>query len=35
MSTGAAYMKMPVPNFDSPAQHIAALEVFMAEMSGR
>ena len=35
MSTGSAYMKVPVPNFTSPAQHIEALEVFMLEMSGR
>ena len=32
MSTGSAYMKVPVPNFASPAQHIEALEVFMREM---
>ena len=35
MSTGAAYMKVPVPNFTSPQQHIEALEIFMREMSGR
>ena len=35
MSTGAAYMKVPVPDFTSPQQHIEALEIFMREMSGR
>ena len=35
MSTGSAYMKVPVPNFSSPAQHVEALEVFMREMGGR
>jgi hypothetical protein len=34
MSTGSAYMKVPVPNFTSPAQHIEALEIFMREMGG-
>jgi probable F420-dependent oxidoreductase len=34
MSTGSAYMKVPVPNFTSPSQHIDALEVFMREMGG-
>ena len=34
MSTGAAYMKVPVPNFTSPGQHIEALEIFMREVSG-
>lgn len=34
MSTGAAYMKVPVPNFAKPAQHIEALAVFMREMDG-
>lgn len=34
MSTGSAYMKVPVPNFSSPAQHIDALETFMREMTG-
>jgi probable F420-dependent oxidoreductase len=33
MSTGAAYMNVPVPNFTSPAQHIEALEIFMREMN--
>jgi probable F420-dependent oxidoreductase len=32
MSTGAEYMKVAVPNFTSPQQHIDALEVFMREM---
>lgn len=35
MSTGAAYMKVPVPHFSSPADHIEALGVFMGEMGGR
>ena len=35
MSTGAAYMKVPVPDFTSPQQHIEALGIFMREMSGR
>jgi alkanesulfonate monooxygenase SsuD/methylene tetrahydromethanopterin reductase-like flavin-dependent oxidoreductase (luciferase family) len=35
MSTGSAYMNVPVPNFTSPAQHINALEVFMSEMTGK
>ncbi len=35
MSTGSAYMNVPVPNFTSPAQHINALEVFMSEMAGK
>jgi probable F420-dependent oxidoreductase len=35
MSTGSAYMNVPVPNFTSPAQHINALEVFMREMAGK
>lgn len=34
MSAGAAYMKVPVPNFTSPTQHIEALEIFMREMGG-
>ena len=34
MSTGAAYMKVAVPEFTSPAQHIEALEIFMREMGG-
>jgi probable F420-dependent oxidoreductase len=34
MSTGAAYMKVPVPDFTSPQQHIDALDVFMREMTG-
>ena len=33
MSTGSAYMNVPVPDFTSPAQHINALEVFMREMT--
>lgn len=33
MSTGSAYMKVPVPYFSSPRQHIEALEIFMREMS--
>ena len=33
MSTGTAYMNVPVPHFTSPAQHIDALEVFMREMT--
>jgi probable F420-dependent oxidoreductase len=33
MSTGAGYMKVAVPNFTSPQQHIDALDVFMREMS--
>ena len=35
MSTGASYMKVPVPNFTSPSQHLAALEGFMREMGGQ
>ena len=34
MSTGSAYMKVRVPDFSSPAQHLEALEVFMREMRG-
>jgi probable F420-dependent oxidoreductase len=34
MSTGSEYMKVPVPNFTSPQQHIDALDLFMREMSG-
>jgi probable F420-dependent oxidoreductase len=34
MSTGAEYMKVAVPNFTSPQQHIDALDVFMREMTG-
>ena len=34
MSTGAGYMKVDVPNFTSPQQHIDALDVFMREMNG-
>ena len=33
MSTGASNMKVPVPTFTSPAQHIEALEIFMREMN--
>ncbi|MDP9465416.1 MAG: LLM class F420-dependent oxidoreductase [Actinomycetota bacterium] len=35
MSSGAAYMKVPVPNFAKPAQHLEALELFMREMGGQ
>lgn len=34
MSTGSQYMKVPVPNFSSPDQHLDALEIFMREMAG-
>ncbi len=34
MSTGSRYMKVPVPNFSSPDQHLDALEIFMREMAG-
>jgi probable F420-dependent oxidoreductase len=33
MSTGAAYIKSPVPNFTSPDQHIKALETFIHHVS--
>jgi probable F420-dependent oxidoreductase len=33
MSTGAAYIRSPVPNFNSPDQHIKALEAFIRHVS--